>query len=136
MRHALTHVLVLGSIISAVACSDPLSPESIAGTYTATTFTLSGQVSGDVLAAGGNLTITLNADGTTSGSMLVPASLNDGVEFNADMAGTFSLADDSLTFSQDADTFVRDLAWTVNGSRIEGAGTFSDVTITVVLSRQ
>lgn len=136
MRRTLTHALFLSSLISAVACSDPLTPGSIAGTYTATTFTLSGQVSGDVLAAGGNLTITLNANGTTSGSMLVPASLNDGVDFNANMAGTFSLVDESLTFSQDADTFVRDLAWTVSGSKIEGAGTFSDVTITVVLSRQ
>ncbi len=136
MRHALTHVLLVGGLTSAVACGDPLTPESIAGTYTATTFTLSGQVSGDVLAAGGNLAITLNANGTTSGSMFVPASPNDGVDFNADMAGTFSLVNDSLNFSQDADTFVRDLAWTVNGNTIEGAGTFSGVTITVVLSRQ
>ena len=92
-------------------------------------------MSADVLAEGGSLTITLNADGTTSGSLLVPAALNEGVDFTADMAGTFSLVGDSLSFSQNADSFVRDMSWTVNGSDIEGSGTFSGTTIVVVLNR-
>ena len=135
MYRALPQPILWVLLATLTACSDPVTPESIAGTYEAGTFTLSGQVSADVLAEGGSLTITLNADGTTSGSLLVPAALNEGVDFTADMAGTFSLVGDSLSFSQNADSFVRDMSWTVNGSDIEGSGTFSGTTIVVVLNR-
>jgi hypothetical protein len=136
MRNRMRGTLVVASIPLGAACSDALSPESLAGTYAATTFTLSGAVVGDVLAEGGSLTITLNADGTTTGSLFVPASLNDGADFNASLVGTFTIANETLTLTQDADTFVRDLAWTVDGSQLRGSGTFSGVTVTVVLSRQ
>ena len=124
----------------AVACSgsDPVTPDSLAGTYVATSFALSGDASEDVLAAGGSLNITFNAGGTTSGSLFVPAasSGSGGVDFTADMAGTFALANNSITLSQNADSFVRDLTWNVDGNQINGTGMFSGVTITVVLSRQ
>ena len=138
MRGFFGRTLLFLSLSLAVGCSDPLTPESLAGTYIATSFVISGDVTEDVLAAGGSLTITFNADGTTSGSLFVPAASfdSDGSDFTADMAGTFALASDSITLTQAADSFVRDLTWTVDGNRINGAGTFSGVTITVVLSRQ
>ena len=136
MPRRLIQTLLVGSIPLVAACSDALSPETLAGTYVATTFTLTGDVAGDVLAAGGGLTITLNADGTTAGSLFVPASLNEGEDFNASMVGTFTMVNETITFTQDADTFVRDLTWTVDGSELRGTGTFSGVTITVILSRQ
>ena len=136
MHRRLIETLLVGSIPLVAGCSDALSPETLAGTYVATTFTLSGDVAGDVLAEGGGLTITLNADGTTAGSLFVPASLSGGEDFNASMAGTFTLADETVTFTQEADTFVRDVTWTVDGSQLRGSGTFSEVTMTVVLSRQ
>ena len=82
--------------------------------------------------------MTLHAGGTTTGSLFVPAasSASGGMDFAADMVGTFTLEGDSVTLTQAADSFVRDLTWTVDGDRISGIGTFSDVTITVVLSRQ
>lgn len=131
-----------------VGCSDPVTPQSLEGTYVASTFVLSGGATEDVLTVGGSLTITFHAGGTTftfdapggttSGTLFVPAasSASGGMDFSADMAGTFTLENDSITLSQAADTFVRDLTWTVDGGRINGTGTFSGVTITVVLSRQ
>ena len=121
MRNLVIQALFVGSLPVAAGCSDAVSPESLAGTYAATEFTLSGEVSGDVLAAGGSLSITLNADGTTSGSVFVPAALNDGQDFNASLVGTFTLTDGSVTFTQDADTFVRDITWQVDGIRLRGA---------------
>ena len=136
MRNLVIHAVLAGNLLLAAGCSEAVSPEGLAGTYVATEFTLAGQVSGDVLAAGGNLSITLNTDGTTTGSLFVPAALNDGEDFNASLAGTFTVTDGSITFTQDADTFVRDIMWEVDGTRLRGAGTFSGVTITVVLTRQ
>jgi hypothetical protein len=136
MRPRMIGALVVTSIPLAVACSDALSPESLAGTYIATRFTLSGAIVGDVLAEGGSLTITLNADGTTTGLLSVPASLLDGEDFNASMGGTFTIGDQTLTFTQEADTFVRDLTWIVDGSELRASGTFSEVTVIVVLKRQ
>ena len=138
VRGFINNTFVAVGLSLAVACSDPVSPESLAGTYVATSFALSGEVTEDVLAAGGTLTITFNAGGSTSGSLFVPAasSASGGMDFTADMAGTFVLENESLTLTQAADSFVRDLTWTVDGDRINGTGTFSGVTITVVLSRQ
>ncbi len=136
MRRLLITTLLVGSLPFASACSDALSPETLAGTYVATTFTFSGVVTGDVLFSGGSFTITLNADGTAEGSLFVPASLTGGVPLNENLAGTYTIVDDAITFIHNADTFVRDATWTVDGSELHGSGTYSGVTITVVLSRQ
>jgi hypothetical protein len=136
MRQRMIGALIVTSIPLAAACSDALSPESLAGTYVATTFTLSGEIVGDVLAEGGSLSITLNADGTTTGLLSVPASLLDGEDFSASMGGTFTIGEQTLTFTQEADTFVRDLTWIVDGSELRASGTFSGVTVIIVLNRQ
>ena len=138
MRGSLGTTFFALGLSLAVGCSDPVTPESLVGTYVATTFALSGGATEDVLAAGGSLTITFNAGGTTSGSLFVPAasSASGGMDFTADMAGTFVLENDSVILTQAADSFVRDLIWTRDGGLINGTGTFSGVTITVVLSRQ
>ena len=138
MRGSLGTTFLALSLSVAVGCSNPLTPESIAGTYRASTFALSGGATEDVLALGGSLTITFSAGGTTSGSLFVPAASFDsgGVDFTADMAGTFVLENDSITLTQAAESFVREITWTVDGNRISGTGTFSGVTVTIVLSRQ
>ena len=120
MKGSLGTTFLALSMSLAVGCSDPLTPGSIIGTYFASTFALSGGATEDVLAAGGSLTITFSAGGTTSGVLFVPAasSASGGMDFTADMAGTFVLEGDSVILTQDADSFVRDLTWTVDGSRI------------------
>jgi hypothetical protein len=136
MRYSLIGTLLVGSVPMVAGCGDALSPESLAGTYVATTFTLSGAIVGDVLAEGGSLTITFRADGTTEGSLLIPGSLVDGDDFAASMVGTFTIVEQTIRLVQDADSFVRDLTWTVDGSELHASGTFSGVTITLVLTRQ
>jgi len=137
MKRLQTYTLIVVSIVLAAACGDdPVSPDSIAGTYVATTFTLSGDISADVLDEGGSLTITLNADSTTSGNLFVPAAVTDGEELNESMVGTYSVVSDTLTFNQAADTFVRDCSWIIEGSRLSASEEFSGVTITIVLARQ
>ena len=130
-------LMVIG-IFLAVGCTDPVTPESIAGTYTATLLTLSGEVTEDVLATGGTLTITFGADDTTSGSLFVPAvsAASEDVDLVVDMAGTFNLSDGSIHLTQTGDSFVRVLDWTVEGDQIRGTRTNAGVTVTVILSRQ
>jgi len=118
MRHPVTprwtrRLLLSIALGAVVACED--SPveipvptmADIAGSYTATSFT-AGQF--DVLAEGGSLDLVLGSEGSVSGAMFVPAAV--GGPLQADMAGTYTLAENSITISQEADTFVRDAAWT------------------------
>ncbi len=119
------------------ACGDASTgPASVAGQYAATTFNLvQGATTTDVLGAGGRLTITLTANGTTTGQLFVPAALNGGTPLTASMDGTFTLSNGVVTFSQAADTFVRDMPFTVLGKTMAGSKDFSGTTVTVVLTR-
>ncbi len=75
MRGVISRAFAVIGLSLAFGCGDsPVTPEQLVGTYEATTFALSGDVTEDVLAAGGSLTITFNAGGSTSGSLFVPAS--------------------------------------------------------------
>ncbi len=136
MRLLGTQALLLVAVACWASCGDPSSPDSIAGNYIANTFTLSGDLVADVLDEGGHLTITLNADNTMSGNLFVPASASGGDKMDASMAGTHSVVGDTVTFNQDADTFVRDLSWIFDGSELSATESFSGVTVTVVLGRQ
>lgn len=119
------------------ACSDSsTAPTTVAGDYTATTFTLvqSGSTT-DVLAAGGSLAITLTSAGTTSGRLLIPASLNDGVVFDESMEGTYTASNGSITFVQTSDTFIRDITFNQSGNTLTGTRTLNGATITLVLAK-
>ena len=110
---------------------------SLAGTYTATTFTTTRDGSStNVLADGATLRITLLPTGATTGLLMVPGAGENGAAFEADLAGTFTLSDGVVSFTHAADTFVRDIDFTVagNGSLL-GTGTFDGTTITVILER-
>jgi hypothetical protein len=103
MKHALAAVWIGAALLS--GCGDSSGTDSdspIAGTWIATQ-----------LGAGGSLSITIEDDNSTTGSLHIPAALNDGVEFNASVDGTASLntAQTEVTFTHPADTFVRDLTW-------------------------
>jgi hypothetical protein len=113
--------LALIAAAAGVGCggSDTVgSSNLLAGTYVAIIFdvTQSGQAPIDVLAGGGSLRIKIEGSGTTSGTLSIPASVSGG-PLNASMAGTASVTALTVEFTQDADTFVRDLVW----SRFETA---------------
>jgi hypothetical protein len=120
------------------ACSDSTVPTmaSVAGSYTATTFTVteSGGTT-NILAAGGSISLTLAAAGTTSGTLFVPGGAEDGGDFDEDLTGTWTLQDSTVSLDHDADTFLRDMTLTVRGQQLVGQETFTDVTVAVVLAK-
>jgi hypothetical protein len=120
-------------VVGIAACGDGTGVQDITGTYEATQFTFTGAATGDVLAAGGSLSLTLADGGTVSGQLDVPASV--GGPLQADLAGTYTVSGDTVHLSQDADTFVRDVPWIIGTDRLSASGTFDNVTITVVLER-
>lgn len=128
----------IAGLLCLSACDGiPTSPEELAAQYSATTFTvLQNGTTSNVLASGGSLVITLAADGTTTGQLSIPASVNGGTPLNASMAGTFTLATGIVDFHQSADTFVRDMPFTVSKKTLSGNRTFSGATVDVVLTRQ
>lgn len=135
-------VLMMSSLlpVAGTACGDagPTESVSLAGTYTATLFrvTPSGQSAIDVLAQGGSLSIAIASDNTTSGSLVLPASVAGSV-FTASMAGTAVQSGPTVQFQQSADTFVRGLAFTVSGRALQASNqTVGTAAFTVTLTRQ
>ena len=122
-----------------VSCgADGFSPtvELVAGTYQATTFTFNGgSGTTDLLATGASVTITLASDGTTSGRMVVPGVGAGGGDLDADLAGTWALTGVTVTFDQAADTFMRDVPFTAEPSRLRGEGTFGEEVVVLVLTK-
>ncbi|MEP6550544.1 MAG: hypothetical protein ABJB95_05140, partial [Gemmatimonadales bacterium] len=97
------------------ACGDSTSPQlSVVGSYEAVVFatTPSGGTPRDELQAGSTFTITLNSDGSTSGHLFVAAN-GTTPALNADMAGTWTRNGNSVSFTQTADTFVRNMTFAV-----------------------
>ena len=112
------------------------SPE-LPGVYVASVFRVTPPAEPliDVLAAGGTLSITVASDHSTTGSLSIPASLNGGTPFIADMAGTATLSGSSVHFQQSADSFVKDLTWTL-GTNLTVNQTIGGATYTITLTRQ
>jgi hypothetical protein len=136
------HLTFLGVIVAATACgSDTTSPaQSAAGNYTAISWTTSG-ASGQTnqLTAGSTLTLNLASNGTTSGHLHFAAS-GSNPALDADMAGTWTQSGTTVTFSQSADTFVRNMLFTLaldpaNGWTLVGDQTFSGTNIKLILRR-
>jgi len=63
--------------------------------------------------------MTLTSSGAVTGSLSIPASVGGPLE--ADMAGTYVIEGSSITFDQDADTFVRDADWTWSNGVLTGS---------------
>jgi hypothetical protein len=129
---------VLAAVLVA-ACGDSTAPTmaSVAGSYTATTFTVT-ETGGttNVLAAGGSISLTLAAAGTTGGRLFVPGGGEGGGDFDEALTGTWTLQDSTVTLDHDADTFLRDMTLTFRSRRqLVGQGTFTDVTVAVVLAK-
>jgi len=131
--------IVVG-IAAMIACgSDSAAPPSaLVGTYNAFTFTTTGS-SGQTnqLSAGSTLTINLAANGSTTGHLHVVASGSNPV-LDADMAGTWTQTGNSVTFSQAADTFVRNMTFAVAPASssawdLVGNGTFSGTAVALTL---
>jgi hypothetical protein len=118
---------------------DPFSPtvENVAGSYTASTFTAESDLVGtlDLLAMGATVSVTLNEDGTTTGRLFVPEGGEEGGDLDVDLAGTWSLTGDTVTFSQTGDSFIRDVDFVASENRLTGEGKFDDTDLLLVLTK-
>lgn len=118
--------------------TDSTSPtmSSVAGSYTATTFTAANATgTSDLLAGGASVSAVLNVNGTTTGRLVVPASVTGSTAVDEDLTGTWALANTQVTFNQSGDTFLRDIVFTVSGNTLVGNGAFSGTTLHVVLTK-
>jgi len=133
---------ILLGIAAMVACGgDSTAPNStFAGTYVATQFVTTGS-SGQTnqLLAGSSLLLHLFGDGLVSGQLHIAAQ-NGNPVVDADMAGTWAQSGNTITFAQSADTFVRNMTFTIvaNGNLWELVGDGGPVGtgIQITLSQQ
>jgi hypothetical protein len=125
-------VLLLGTTL---ACSDYTAPSeqpSPVGAYSATQFTTTvNGVTTDQLAEGVTITLTLAADGTTSGSLTVPAASSVPL----DLTGTWTRSAGVITFHHATQTFLDVLPFTLAGSQLHAEGPVGPGVIHVTLVR-
>ncbi len=129
------------SIAAMLACgSDSTAPRAtVAGSYSATEFTTTGS-SGQTnqIQAGSTVFLNLSGNGTLSGHLHLAAT-NFNPVFDADMAGTWTQVGSTVTFSQTADTFIRDMTFDVvaNGNRWQllGSQVFSGTEVKIKLDQ-
>ena len=101
--------------------------------YHASVFTITdGGVTTDLLAEGGVLDLTLTEDGRTSGRLFVPGGDEDGSDFDRDLTGTWTLAGDTVRFEHEADTFLRDVPFTLSGDLLTGQYTSDEIVVRAV----
>ena len=121
-----------------------LTAADVAGSYQATTLTTTtAGATTNVLAAGGELAISLALNGTTTGRLFIPEEVSDGEgDSEESLSGTWSLDAGSaeVDFDHAADTFVRDMTFVAvranNGIELRGQETFGNARINLVMTRQ
>jgi hypothetical protein len=136
----MSRLALLALAVGTIACGDDdsFSPteETVAGSYTATTFTLSSVVGEiNLLGAGATVSIDLASDHTTTGRLFVPDGNTDGSDLDEDLAGTWSLTDSTVTFDQSAATFIPQLDFVASANRLTAEGSFSGGTLRLVLTK-
>jgi hypothetical protein len=117
----------------------PFSPtdDTVAGSYQASSLT--GTQSGitvNLLSLGATVAITLNPDHTTTGRIFAPGLDEGGQDLDVDLAGTWALQGETVTFNHPGDTFIRDIPFTVGRNRLQGEGTFKTVTVRLTLTKE
>jgi hypothetical protein len=96
-----------------IGCGGDSTSPGISRSYAAIIFVTTG-ASGQTnqLLIGSTLNITLAANGTTSGHLHMAAS-DSQTALDADMAGTWTISGNVVDITQTADTFVRDMLFTI-----------------------
>jgi hypothetical protein len=137
--------ILMFSLVTLVACGDDdttgPTAVSVAGTYNATqadiTYTGTTQPV-DALALGASVVIVLTPQGTTSGTLVVPAVLTEeGIEDEvSDLTGTFTVSGNTVTFQGPGDNLFHDgLPWTIGNGTLTIVNSDAEGTIEVTLTR-
>ena len=141
----LSAIAALSTIAAGVGCggSDSTAPDNsaIVGTYSALQWTTTGGTGQtNQLSIGSTLQITLAANGSTSGHMHTAAS-NGAQAEDFDLAGTWSASNNTVTFTQVQDNFLRNMTFlaeqvAANAWDLVGNDTFNGVAVSLRLRRQ
>src|SRR3954466_6054941 len=114
--------LVMASAAATTSCGqlEP-GPGNFVGAYVASVFLVTppGQATKDVLILGGSLSISITSTNNTTGILSLPASVTGTTALTQNMTGEAVVSSGTVKFQQAADTFVRDLTWTVKRDTIE-----------------
>jgi hypothetical protein len=140
MRVRFGRMLTLGLALILAGCGDDdsFSPtvENVSGTYAPATFTVTSATGTvDLLALGAEVSLTLDPDGTTTGELFVPGGGEGGEDFEADLAGTWTLEGSTVTFNQTTDTFIGEVEFTAERDRLTAEDTGSGQTVRLVLEK-
>lgn len=106
--------VILAPILAACGGDNPVTPVgTIGGLYQASEFVTTGSGGQtNQLLAGSTVTINLLPNGATTGHLHLAATASNPA-FDADLAGTWAQSGNTVTFEQDADTFIRNMTFTV-----------------------
>lgn len=138
IRRGLALCLTLGLAACGDDDDDGFSPtvDDVAGTYTASVFTLtSGDTELDLLAIGATVTTTLNADGATTGRLQVPAGVGGSDAIDEDLSGTWTLSGTTVTFTPSASSLLTDVDFAVGQSTLTGEGVYQGAVLLLVLTK-
>lgn len=141
-RPSLILAAVLG--LAVVSCNDGTGPRpdvvAVSGEYwagrppgssaTVGTFTVTENgVTTDLLDGGSRIRLLLVETGATNGILVIPETTED------DLSGRWTLTGDVVRLDLSADTFLHGMDYQAGQGRLEAEGTFSGVTVHVVLQR-
>jgi hypothetical protein len=140
MRVHIGPATALSLVLALSSCGDDASfsptVENIAGTYSASVFTLDVGVGVvNQLILGAEVAVTLAPDGTTTGRLFVPHAGENGGDVDADLTGTWSLSRGAVTFDQTVETFIRDVRFSVDRNRLIGEDVSGHHLISLVLAK-
>ena len=144
MRSMISRARILGALLALAACGgddNGFSPtrETVSGGYTASVFTLTSPTGAgdsttlDLLTLGASVDVTLDPNGTTAGRLFVPGAAEDGGDVDVDLAGTWSLSGNVVTFDQPGDTFIRDVDFIAGPGTLTAEEESDDGVIRIVL---
>ena len=120
-------------------CRRATDPDPLVGTWLATTFQVapSGQGVINALTSGGTLGLNIANNFVVTGTLILPPAVTGGAPLTASLAGTAVRTGNSVQFTQSADTFVRNLTFTLVDNRLEAANqVVAGTTYDIVLTRQ
>jgi len=126
MSRKLALLSVVFAFVQGCGSSTGPSVQDVAGSYSAAAFvTTTSGVNTDQLSRGATINLVLAPGGSVTGHLHIPA---DAISptLDADMAGSWALSGRTVTFTQNADTFIRDMSFafvngTLNGDRVFGS---------------
>ena len=141
-RNRLAPALLVFLLALMSGCRGSTDPNPLVGTWLPSTFlvTPAGQGQKNVLTAGGTLGVNIvQIDSTflATGTVLLPASVTGGAAFTASLAGPATESGSTVRFVTTADSFVRDLVFTLVENRLEAVNqVVAGTTYEIVLTRQ